>query len=552
MKKSYVKRWLALSLVCSLSFATVAQADTMKENDSSVQETSESSANDPNVEEQAVITQDTEEPDISGQQDGWYTDPGSRDTYYYEMGAMVTDTVKEIEGNYYSFQSDGKLQKGWVLRAEGWYYADPASGILKTGWKKIKNIWYYLKDNGVMATGWQQVGNTWYYLNGNGAMQTGWLKRGSKWYYLSGSGAMVTGWLKSKNIWYYLKEDGAMATGWQQVGNIWYYLNGNGAMQTGWFKRGSKWYYLSGSGAMVTGWLKSKNIWYYLKEDGAMATGWTKVKNEWYYLNGSGAMQTGSIKLNGTQYDLYKGNARMPVQNGSGLNAFGSYRMTTGSMTEVNSAIQNFTKNGYRVGFCMIDLNSGNGIYYNSNMSFFSASVMKGPYVVSLNERIPNSAKKSEATMRKCIKISDNDAFTELKNTYGNVEYTKWVTEAGCKGINTKWKYIDITSRQLALLWAKNYQFFYSGKTNSDFCRELFVNTLNSPISDTLGKKYTVYSKAGWIGEGGYYNVQNDAGIVMRDGHPYVVVILSTAYDKLDWMSTLTTAIDSVHEEMIQ
>lgn len=464
----------------------------MKENDSSVQETSESSANDPNVEEQAVITQDTEEPDISGQQDGWYTDPGSRDTYYYEMGAMVTDTVKEIEGNYYSFQSDGKLQKGWVLRAEGWYYADPASGILKTGWKKIKNIWYYLKDNGVMATGWQQVGNTWYYLNGNGAMQTGW------------------------------------------------------------FKRGSKWYYLSGSGAMVTGWLKSKNIWYYLKEDGAMATGWTKVKNEWYYLNGSGAMQTGSIKLNGTQYDLYKGNARMPVQNGSGLNAFGSYRMTTGSMTEVNSAIQNFTKNGYRVGFCMIDLNSGNGIYYNSNMSFFSASVMKGPYVVSLNERIPNSAKKSEATMRKCIKISDNDAFTELKNTYGNVEYTKWVTEAGCKGINTKWKYIDITSRQLALLWAKNYQFFYSGKTNSDFCRELFVNTLNSPISDTLGKKYTVYSKAGWIGEGGYYNVQNDAGIVMRDGHPYVVVILSTAYDKLDWMSTLTTAIDSVHEEMIQ
>lgn len=432
MKKSYVKRWLVLSLVSSLSFATVAQADTLKENDPSVQETAKSSTNDVDVEEQAVIPQDTEESDIFGQQDGWYTDPGSRDTYYYEMGVMVTDAVKEIDGNYYSFQSDGKLQKGWVLRAEGWYYADPASGVLKKGWQKIKNIWYYLKDNGVMATGWQQVGNT------------------------------------------------------------------------------------------------------------------------WYYLSGSGAMQTGSIKLNGTQYDLYKGNVRMPVQNGSGLNAFGSYRMTTGSMTEVNSAIQNFTKNGYRVGFCMIDLNSGNGIYYNSNMSFFSASVMKGPYVVSLNERIPNSAKKSEATMRKCIKISDNDAFTELKNTYGNVEYTKWVTEAGCKGINTKWKYIDITPKQLALLWDKNYQFFYSGKTNSEFCRDLFVNTLNSPISGTFGEKYTVYSKAGWIGEDGYYNVQNDAGIVMRDGHPYVVVILSTTYDKLDWMSTLTTAINSVHEEMIQ
>lgn len=104
--------------------------------------------------------------------------------------------------------------------------------------------------------------------------------------------------------------------------------------------RAEGWYYADpASGVLKKGWQKIKNIWYYLKEDGAMATGWTKVKNEWYYLRGSGAMQTGSIKLNGTQYDLYKENVRMPVQNGSGLNAFGSYRMTTGSMTEANSAI---------------------------------------------------------------------------------------------------------------------------------------------------------------------------------------------------------------------
>lgn len=58
----------------------------------------------------------------------------------------------------------------------------------------------------------------------------------------------------------------------------------------------------------------------------------------------------------------------MPVQTGGELNAFGSYHMTADRMADMNSTIQNFIKNGYRVGFCMIGLNSGNGIYYNSNM----------------------------------------------------------------------------------------------------------------------------------------------------------------------------------------
>ena len=101
-------------------------------------------------------------------------------------------------------------------------------------------------------------------------------------------------------------------------------------------------------------------------------------------------------------------------------------------------------------------------------------------------------------------------------------------------------------------MWAKSYEYFYSGKPNSTFCRGLFTGTLNSPISNTLKSKYTVYSKAGWIGEGGYYNVQNDAGIVMRSGHPYVVVILSTAYGRLDYMNTLVSAIDAAHEEMLR
>ena len=247
----------------------------------------------------------------------------------------------------------------------------------------------------------------------------------------------------------------------------------------------------------------------------------------------------------------YRSTLVVPAQNGSGLSSFGSYSMTIGTMTKLNNAINNFTRNGHRVGFYMLDLYSGNGIYYNSNESFYGASTVKGPYVVSLNEKVPNSPNETGSTMRSCIKVSDNNAYVSLRNRYGNAPFASFASEAGCTGLNTNREYIDFTARQLAQLWVKNYQFFYSGKANSTFCRDLFTGTLNSPISNTLGKTYTVYSKAGWIGEGGHNNVQNDAGVVMRNGHPYVIVMLSSAYGQLGWLNTLTSAINDAHEELI-
>lgn len=253
-----------------------------------------------------------------------------------------------------------------------------------------------------------------------------------------------------------------------------------------------------------------------------------------------------------TSSSSYKTVVNLPSQSGSALASFGSYTMSSGVRNRLNSAISNFTRIGRRVGFYVVDLTNGKGIYYNSNNSFYSASTIKGPYVVSLNENVPGSATASRSLMQSTIKVSDNSAYLALRRTYGSAPFASWLQAAGCSGVNTSRNYTDLTPRQLAQMWAKCYEYFYSGKPNSTFCRGLFTGTLNSPISNTLKSKYTVYSKAGWIGEGGYYNVQNDAGIIMRGGHPYVVVILSTAYGRLDYMNTLVSAIDAAHEEMMR
>ena len=253
-----------------------------------------------------------------------------------------------------------------------------------------------------------------------------------------------------------------------------------------------------------------------------------------------------------SEIDSYWVNVEVPEPDDEEITVFGEAALSDDAAAGLEKVTERFTKRGNRIGLYMMDLKTGKGVYYNSNSSFYSASSIKGPYVVSLNEKVPGSVSRSGGVMNSTIKVSSNEGYASLRSTYGSAPFASWLSDAGVSGVSTTRNYVDITPRQLAQMWTKSYEFFYSGRTNSVFCRNLFTGTLNSPISNTMRSKYTVYSKAGWIGEGGYYHVQNDGGIVMRDGHPYVIVILSTAYGRLDYMNTLVSAIDAAHEELLK
>ena len=60
-----------------------------------------------------------------------------------------------------------------------------------------------------------------------------------------------------------------------------------------------------------------------------------------------------------------------------------------------------------------------------------------------------------------------------------------------------------------------------------------------------------MYSKAGWINSSEYYMVQNDAGIVMADEHPYVMVVLSNACERIDLLDPLIDTLDDIHTYMV-
>jgi hypothetical protein len=156
-----------------------------------------------------------------------------------------------------------------------------------------QNNWNWT-ENGSKATGWKQVDGTWYHFDTDGKMQTGWVQtEDSKWYYMSSNGGMKTGWLKDTDgKWYNLAPSGEMKTGWlKDTDGKWYKLAPGGEMKTGWIQEtDGKWYFTDTSGAMQTGVVEVQGKVYVFEASGAMATGSTVIGGVTYTIDASGAI----------------------------------------------------------------------------------------------------------------------------------------------------------------------------------------------------------------------------------------------------------------------
>lgn len=94
------------------------------------------------------------------------------------------------------------------------------------------STWSYVEGNSTV-TGWKNISGEWYYFDLNGKMQTGWVKSNGIWYYMDKNGVMKTGWIYDRGRWYYADSTGAMQTGVLKISGKTYYFNKSGVMQTG-------------------------------------------------------------------------------------------------------------------------------------------------------------------------------------------------------------------------------------------------------------------------------------------------------------------------------
>lgn len=229
----------------------------------------------------------------------------------------------------------------------------------------------------------------------------------------------------------------------------------------------------------------------------------------------------------------------------------------TPSVASLRQAISALEARGYVVGVCARDLRTGVTVTYDADADFYTASAIKGPYVISVFQELVDAGSLDAADAYRyaapIILNSDNDAYVALSDRLGRSCFAAWLrqghVEAGAYPSVDAYAaphYPHSTARQLAQEWAHAYAYLASGRGHSATLLALLANRTVSPIKDALGEKCQTLSKAGWypVDEGIADPATNDAGIVMGPRGPYVIAILSNAPEDFDAVEGIATAVD--------
>ena len=231
--------------------------------------------------------------------------------------------------------------------------------------------------------------------------------------------------------------------------------------------------------------------------------------------------------------------------------------MTLGSRIPLESDLQllytamdQLTEDNRDFGFMLLDINSGEGIVYNIDQIFYTASAIKGPFAASFASNDPEGAMQWENTVINMLVNSDNDAYTALNNTYRRVYIQSWCEEIGIDPEPFRYKYPHISTRMLTALWVRSYQFFETEEFGPT-AGEWFEDPAYSLIHSELGDSYVTRSKAGWlVDEDPSHTTTVDGGIVYATNGPYVIVIMSKVPRDIEPLRPLIRALDSYHASL--
>lgn len=211
------------------------------------------------------------------------------------------------------------------------------------------------------------------------------------------------------------------------------------------------------------------------------------------------------------------------------------------------TAMDELTENSRDFGFMLLDMDTGEGLVYNIDQVFYTASAIKGPFAASFACNDPEGAQNWEATVTNMLVNSDNDAYTALNNTYRRVYIQQWCEEIGIDPDPFRYKYPHISTRQLTALWVRSYQFFEEDEFGP-VAGAWFEEPVYSLIHSELGELYVTRSKAGWlVDDDPSHTTTVDGGIVYATNGPYVVVIMSRVPRDIEPLRPLMRALESYH-----
>lgn len=246
------------------------------------------------------------------------------------------------------------------------------------------------------------------------------------------------------------------------------------------------------------------------------------------------------------------------VANTSYFTGIGGYILGVDDTRALNDALSYCTDHGYGVGVLMLDIKTGYGVAYNVDEEFYSASSVKGLYVACIAESSPEAVELRGDSIYSTLAHSSEEHYFALRDTYLHEPLVEWCKEAGVdEEIGYEW-FPVVSSKTLAKLWLRNYEYFSSGSEEIEALLPYYENTYKSPLAANLSGRYRVCSKAGWIGDDGYSSAV-DAGVVYastvdEEGElvesPYLVVIMCDAPGDTSMLDALVVTLDDIHQRM--
>ena len=233
----------------------------------------------------------------------WYYFGANGKAYKRSDSATGDVSLKTINGKKYTFDTDGKMQYGWVKDGEtqhddnawqdsDYFFGDENDGSMAEGWREIAIVDDQAADLQPGDNYWDQDQTRWFYFKASGKKeknQTGKTINGRK-YGFDEYGRMNAGWITTATpsntkaadggsqgiatysnsfLYYSTPEDGARSTkGWFKVtpgyylqrdkyedgSDYWYYSDGNGKLTVNEIKTvNGKKYAFDNYGRMISG-----------------------------------------------------------------------------------------------------------------------------------------------------------------------------------------------------------------------------------------------------------------------------------------------------------
>ncbi|MCI1666137.1 MAG: class A beta-lactamase-related serine hydrolase [Atopobiaceae bacterium] len=210
---------------------------------------------------------------------------------------------------------------------------------------------------------------------------------------------------------------------------------------------------------------------------------------------------------------------------------------------------------GYTVSYELVDVSTGATISHDSDATVYSASSIKAPYVLYLEQNVVGSNQAGmRETIAECIENSDNDAYRTLHSTFGESGFASWVEACGCDLSDLSYHYYtDYSAADLVRIWTASYDFLVGGRTDQAvFTADILSNTLKSPIA-AVTDGVDSWSKAGWYpdAESNAGPSTVDGGIVRADSGDYVVAVLTDDPEDFLAVGTLVACLDNAHTALM-